>query len=287
MLSRGDHPCDLFEPPTKITRSISNLPSSSKRGILGEQCLFCGKKRKRKSQSNETLHQCITKDGSKAILHAASRKGDARILGLGKDLIAIEAKYHNTCRRGYIRLEEKDKRQTSNRKIHNEAFQKLSMFLENEIINKKTPILATVLFSLYKEEFLAVGGTQDDIDNYTVQNLKLKLKEQFEDICIDKLSNKSGTVIFPSSLTLTDAIALLNKSNAKDEEIRHATMTEIRSMPQSKIPSPTTIHTHKEFAPNISPPPPPPPPPPCPFVLSYSHWRLAGRTRVMSLQGYD
>ena len=130
------------------------------------------------------------------------------------------------------------------------------MFLENEIINKKTPILATVLFSLYKEEFLAVGGTQDDIDNYTVQNLKLKLKEQFEDICIDKLSNKSGNVIFPSSLTLTDAIAPLNKSNAKDEEIRHATMTEIRSMTQSKIPSPTTIHTHKEFAPNISPPPP-------------------------------
>ena len=63
------------------------------------------------------------------------------------------------------------------------------MFLENEITNKKTPILATVLFILYKEEFLVVGGTQDDIDNYTVQNLILKVKEQFEDICINKLFN--------------------------------------------------------------------------------------------------
>ena len=59
-----------------------------------------------------------------AILHAASRKGDARILGLGEDLIAIEAKYHNTCQHDYVRLEEKDKRQKSKT-------------VENEIINKK------------------------------------------------------------------------------------------------------------------------------------------------------
>ena len=86
------------------------------------------------------------------------------------------------------------------------------MFLENEIINnkKKHSHTGNSTFQLvYKEEFLAVGGTQDDIDNYTVQNLILKVKEQFDDICIDKLSNKSRNVIFPSSLTFTDAIALL------------------------------------------------------------------------------
>ena len=106
---------ESIEPPSNITRSSSNLPSSSKHSILGEQCLFCGRKRKRKSQSNEALHQYITNDGSKAILLAASRKSDARFFGLGKDLIAIEAKYHNTCWHDYIRQEEKDEQQTSNR----------------------------------------------------------------------------------------------------------------------------------------------------------------------------
>ena len=138
------------------------------------------------------------------------------------------------------------------------------MFLENE----KNPILATVLFSLYKEEFLAVGGTPDDIDNYTIQNIILKGKEQFEDICIDKLSNKSGNVIFPSSLTLTDTIALLNKSNDKDKEIRHAAMAlriENRSKPPSNIRSLPPISLPLSF---------------CSFV----YWQLAGRTRIMSLQ---
>lgn len=54
-------------------------------------------------------------------------------------------------------------RQTSNRKKHSEAFQTLLNFLDSEHIKKKKPMLATAIFSLYKEEFLALGGTHDDI----------------------------------------------------------------------------------------------------------------------------
>ena len=94
----------------------------NKRGVLGQECLFCGKQRKRKSQKNEPLRHCLTIDGCKSIISATKRKGDARILGLGEYLIAREAKYNNTCRRNYVRQDEDEEEQTSNRKIHSEAF---------------------------------------------------------------------------------------------------------------------------------------------------------------------
>ena len=43
-------------------------------------------------------------------------------------------------------------------------------------------MLATAIFSLYKEEFLALGGTHEDINKYSVQSLMAKVKDHFEDI---------------------------------------------------------------------------------------------------------
>ena len=138
---------DPSEPASKSTRSSSILPLSNDRGVLGHECLFCKRKRKRKSNVREYLHQCLTKDGSKAILTAARKKGDARISGLGEDLIAKEAKHHNRCRRDYVR--QSVAVESSNRKKHDEAFQKLSHFVGNEVFKKKTPILAATLLSVY------------------------------------------------------------------------------------------------------------------------------------------
>ena len=53
----------------------------------------------------------------KSIIRAAS---DARILGLGEDLIAKEAKYRNTCRCDYVGQDE-DEKKTSSWKKHSEV----------------------------------------------------------------------------------------------------------------------------------------------------------------------
>ena len=124
---------------------------------------------------------------------------------MGEDLIAEEAKYHNSCRRDYVRQDTKEEGQKFNRKKHDEAFQKLSMFL---VIKNKAAMLATIMFSLYKEEFLAVGGTLDDMNKYSVQSLMSKVNERFEDILIDKLAKKSGTFVFYSSLTASEVITM-------------------------------------------------------------------------------
>ena len=115
-------------------------------------------------------------------------------------------------------------------------------------------MLVTVLLNLYKEEILALGGTQDDINKYSVQSLMSQVKDQFKDILRDKQANKCGNVVFPSSMTSTEAFALLNESNDKAEEMKYAAMalrTEILAMSSSNIPSPTLVHTLKENAPNI------------------------------------
>ena len=90
-----------------MTRSTSDLPSTNKKGVFGPECIFCGKLRKRKSQKNEPLTMCLAMDGCKSIIRAAS---DARILGLGEDLIAKEAKYRNTCRCDYVGQDEDEKK---------------------------------------------------------------------------------------------------------------------------------------------------------------------------------
>uniref|UniRef100_UPI00358F0869 structural maintenance of chromosomes protein 5-like n=1 Tax=Myxine glutinosa TaxID=7769 RepID=UPI00358F0869 len=53
------------EPPQKTTRSRSDHPSTSTRGVHGQECIFCGQKRKRKLQKNEPLSQCLTTDGAR------------------------------------------------------------------------------------------------------------------------------------------------------------------------------------------------------------------------------
>ena len=83
-------------------------------------------------------------------------------------------------------------------------------FIENEIIDKKTPMMVNTIFNMYKEEFIAVGGSKHDIEMYRVQPFTIKLKERFDNSVINKLSNKSGNFIFPSSMTSAEASLLLN-----------------------------------------------------------------------------
>ena len=101
---------------------------------------FCEKQKKRKSQKNEALKHCLTIDGCKSIVCAGKKKVDARILGLGENLMAKEAKFHNTFRINYVRQDEDKDEQTSNRKIQIEAFQTLLNFFDSELIKKNHPI---------------------------------------------------------------------------------------------------------------------------------------------------
>lgn len=267
------------EDPAESLISDSSLEPVSIRESLEDKCLFCRKKRLRKSTSSENLSMSLTTEGSKSILSAAERHGDTRILELGEELIAEQAQYHSSCRRNYIRQKHKPTEHKSNRKKHEEAFQKLCVFLEHEVIENKTPLLATTIFKLYSEEYFAVGGTQSDFEQYSVQMLMYKVQERLTGISIDKQSNKPGSFVFSSSMTREDALVKLSQgNNTKENLIRLAAMalrTEILAMTPTKPPSPTSVYNLKETAPAI------------PHLVSLFYSTLIGGLQADSLWSSD
>ncbi|XP_045120480.1 uncharacterized protein LOC123509921 [Portunus trituberculatus] len=229
--------------------------------------------------TNDSNFKCgLTRDSNPDTVNE-KRHGDTRILELGEELIAEQAQYHSSCRRNYIRQKHKPTEHKSNRKKHEEAFQKLCVFLEHEVIENKTPLLATTIFKLYSEEYFAVGGTQSDLEQYSVQMLMYKVQERLTGISIDKQSNKSGSFVFSSSMTREDALVKLSQgNNTKENLIRLAAMalrTEILAMTPTKPPSPTSVYNLKETAPAI------------PHLVSLFYSTLIGGLQADSLWSSD
>ena len=212
---------------SKLTRAASHLPTTIQKGVLGSQCTFCAKTRKRKKyNSSETLYQCMTIECSKEIIASAQRAGDSKILVIGEDLIAKEARYHHSCRRNYLRDHRKQgiepDNQMSKKNCHDIAFSKLSSFIEKVIVLEKCPKSASVVFSMYKEDYVTAGGVEEDIQTYKLQNLLNKIKTKFASISADKQSDKSGSFLFSAEISSAEAKAKLIESDQKQESIRSA-----------------------------------------------------------------
>ena len=237
--------------PGSVTRSISTSLNCST-----EECIFCVD-RKFQSGARETLHQCLTLKGSKQIYLAAHRKNDERIIAMGEDLVKRGASYHNSCRRKYIKdPEDGDVKLDHNRHTHAKAFQKLEIFIDDYVICSNKPIKATNLYNIYKEEYLSFGGSPEDFNSYTVQQLLRKVTQMFKNIVIDKQSRKSGIILFHDLLTLDEACTILKESTDQIEQIRNAAMAlrlEILNLPATISPTPTTVETLKQCSATIPP----------------------------------
>ena len=219
-------------------------------------CIFCGKIRKKnKLTSREALHTCDTIQGSDSILNAAKIKKDANITSLGDDLTQLNIKYHASCRKLYMRGLQTNEENHTIRKIHLMAFDKLSQYINEEIIIKQIPVMTSELLSLYSEEFISAGGSEDDISYYKTQDLLNKIKIKYEKkVSVNKESNKSGSFIHSNSISKDEAIAIINQCSVKMQQIRLAALTlrnEILSISPQTRPSPCFISTLKDAAPVI------------------------------------
>ena len=82
---------------------VKRKPSAD--NLLPDECLFCMKKGKYKNKKLEKLTLCCESRAAKAILDAAEKKNDFRVMGLvSYDVIASEGKYHNSCYTEYTRV---------------------------------------------------------------------------------------------------------------------------------------------------------------------------------------
>lgn len=245
----------------KSLRSKSYLPPSSPKGVFKPSCIFCSAKQKRLkscsgSGSHASLHKVETMECSDTLLKAAKQnrglKSSQRVLALGsEDLVAIEAHYHNTCRLKFLKeVNEPGKESTGapTRKQHEKAFDVFMEYIESEIIQKHVPKYVSQLMDLYKEQYKAIwGADDDDIDHYSPQNFIRKLQSKFgERLIIDKESNKGGNFLYPQDMSYDEAKLYLKKVHAQEDKIRCAAFilrAEIQQIEKTKMPTLTSIGT--------------------------------------------
>ena len=260
----------VIELPLKVTRSKSPAgPSVSNIGLFGNQCLFCPFERRRRGSKRSgsfEMPRSISSSNSAASFIDAAKKQDSdtshKILAIG-DLLAKEAKCHDSCKRELIKAGTTSAQQapkagdaletSATRQKHSTAFEELSQFLKKEIVQNRKPLMASTILNLYRAQYLDVGGALEEFGDYPVQALMNKVKK-ISGIQVDKESNKAGLFVFPLTMAKDEAHALVRNSSLREEEIRCAAMTirtEIASLPKTKRPSPTSVHTLKETAPAV------------------------------------
>lgn len=243
---------------TVSTRSSTNMLHTGKRGLLSKACIFCGSSRKKRNGVEEKMCVVMTKEGADSIKEAILKEKDPRLLPIietGGDLIAKEAKYHKSCRRTYVRepeYNEKPRTSLTCRSIHADAFNSLKEFIELEILHKGNSYLMSTLYKHYKNEFICLGGTEDDFESYTTCLLLTKIKNEFHDeIKTEILNKRDGNFVFKSSMKREDAVIALHDdpATAKENELIRSAALLLRSiilaMPKTSSPAKTTAQTLK------------------------------------------
>ena len=137
-----------LSPTSTLTRSqresLASTTASS--GILPPVCIFCGINRKR----NEKLGSNETRSAESRIREVAHQLGDTLLLskvgdymfGEGPDFVALEVKYHHSCKRDYLN---KIKHTSSSKHtiMKDKAFKFVVNHIRRSIIKADQPELAT------------------------------------------------------------------------------------------------------------------------------------------------
>ena len=77
-----------------VASSMQEL--TSEKGMLADDCIFCGKCRKTWNDCEEKMSQCLTEDRCKSILEAAEKKDEKNLMSLLREggFITRKTKYH-------------------------------------------------------------------------------------------------------------------------------------------------------------------------------------------------
>ena len=120
--------------------------------VLPQVCIICEKHRKRQKHGrNEPLHSAETISCGK-LLEAAKGMEDNRLITLlgNQDCVALEVKYHNSCRSRYV-LSYKNMIQSINKEYTEDPYWKkfCEEVIERRIITSNEKLSLTQLLKLY------------------------------------------------------------------------------------------------------------------------------------------
>ena len=142
-------------PPSKSLRS-SMAPGLVEKE---EKCFHCRKKDKYKKdkKNKEPLLTCETDNVEANIKNAAKIRNDQRVLLdiEGKNLKAIEMRYHKTCYAAYINNRQlkliEDSKKESSSTIHEKAFQQVASIVDKQVFKQNETVAMSHLLDVYVE----------------------------------------------------------------------------------------------------------------------------------------
>jgi hypothetical protein len=225
----------VLEPVRTSSRASSGNSNSSL--FPQDQCLFCGKERKRVRNASEYLAKCVTECAESSIRTAAEVKQDFTMLGKiqGVDLRAKEARYHNSCRREYIRLDnnsmvsvEVDSSGTTVpsykndpiKMAYHDAFESLCDYVTRSVIQGRQIERMKMLHDRL-QQYMETKHPQHYNPNHTSQKLKKKLIKRFA----EQLSFRApqdptkSEIVFSSQLQIGDAVEAAFESMASEKYV--------------------------------------------------------------------
>ena len=175
---------------TSCRSSASTAVSSP---LFPNRCIFCGFERRNipGNTSKELLTLCVTKEAESRIKEVAILSQNYDIIAKveGVDLIALEAKYHESCRGKFIRpFSSSTKKETESedplfgerRAAHDTAFEYLCEYVRKHVIIEGSVLRMTMLrdkYNGYMQENFPSFHNQE----YPTQRVKEKLSTHFSD----------------------------------------------------------------------------------------------------------
>jgi hypothetical protein len=205
---------------TAVRSSGRQAPSAGNSTLFPQdKCLFCDKRLKHNSSSHikERLVKCVTEFGESSIKEAARAKNDYKMLGCveGVNLIAKEARYHESCRRKYVRRADRFHHSTSvdeghmveKKSANDSAFKFICRHVETEIVDSGKVERMSMLRNRYVQ-YMQDNHPQFHNPNYVTHKLKSKLIAKFGDkinFWLPKAANKSE-LVFASNIDIGEAI---------------------------------------------------------------------------------
>ena len=193
-------------------------------------------------------------------LETASKSSNERIKALvGVDLIAKEVQHHKSCRREYFKEIEEllaTKPENTTKQLHSESFSKFAKVIELEVIEHRSAMFVLLLLQLCKKQYVAAGGPEQDIENYSTNKICDKIKSYFQEIVsITLYDQRKGRFVRATNISDNEAKnKLLSDDNANIRDIRNAALylrRVIQDMPKWSTPALTSAHTLKSCSPDL------------------------------------
>jgi len=185
-----------------------------------DECLFCGKCWKTANRSKEPLVNCATESAQHIIKECAMEKQDFKVLGKidGVDMLAKEARYHESCRRHYVRRDGRQHHQTGGsdnimasvqerKAAYSDAFNIVRQYVEKELLQSGTVVRMSMLHNMYQQHMERLYPAFYNPD-HNPQKLRKKLLEYFGNQLQfwHPQTNCKSDLVFSSDIDLGEAV---------------------------------------------------------------------------------